>query len=400
MKVREKKMLIVGGAYADIPQINAARALGYYVITSGNRPDDWGHRESDLYCAADYSDPDEILAIAKEHRVDAVCPSANDFSAISAAYVAETMGLPGHDSFETSKVIHHKDSYRRLADELGISTPKAMGFSRSDDALEMADEFRFPVLVKPIDLTGGKGISKVEVPQSLKPALETAFIASKSKRVVVEEFIEGTRHGFSSFIKNGRVRFYFVDDEFYFKNPFLVSGASTTTRVPSKAIEQVIQDVESIARSLSLQDGIVHVQFILARETPTIIEICRRPPGDLYVKLVQFATGVDYPGWIVRQFAGVECPDLSHRPTQGHWLRHCIMADSAGIVTAVDIDPEVQPHIYRDYSWWSPGTRVNDWMSEKLGIVFLRFDSEQKLLELGTDMQRLISPRLDSVSTP
>ena len=92
----KKKILIAGGGYADIPLIKSAQKLGFYVITSGNNPDDLGHKESDETCLADFSYPEAMLSIAKGLGVDAICSCANDFSAISSAYVAE-------DNFRSSR---------------------------------------------------------------------------------------------------------------------------------------------------------------------------------------------------------------------------------------------------------------------------------------------------------
>ena len=120
MSGRPQRLLIAGGGHADIPQIKAAKALGYHVITSGNRAADLGHRYADECQLEDFSDRDAMLALAKRLEIDAICASCNDFSAISAAYVAEQLGLPGHDSVEITEAIHHKDRYRELALAHGI----------------------------------------------------------------------------------------------------------------------------------------------------------------------------------------------------------------------------------------------------------------------------------------
>jgi len=93
------------------------------------------------------------------------------------------------------------------------------------------------LIIKPVDLTGGKGISTINHIAQAKPALEKAFSASPAKRIIVEKFITGSRHGFSAFLHDGHVVFFFSDNEHYFKNPYLVSAASTPSIV-SSAIEK------------------------------------------------------------------------------------------------------------------------------------------------------------------
>jgi len=385
-----KKLLIVGGGYADIPLIKAAKALGYYVITSGNRASDLGHQESDEYYPADFSDVDAMLKVAKHLKIDAICPCANDFSAISAAYVAEKLGLPGHDSYETCQYLHHKDSYRRFALEHGIPTPQAISFTESHSALESLDKLNFPLLVKPVDLSGGKGISKIDTVDEASEALELAFSSSKAKRVVVEEFITGTRHGCSSFIKDGKLVFYFLDNEHYYLNQYLVSAASTPAKVPDNAVDALSKQIEKIASLLNLKDGIFHVQYILHEDKPVIIEICRRPPGDLYIQLVEYATGAPYASWIVNSFAGVDDPSIGQASTNGFYTRHCIMGNKHGYVQDILIDSTVKDNLIHEFVWWEKGQLITDYMKEKFGIVFLKFNSFEEMLNKTENLQSLI----------
>lgn len=386
----KKKLLLAGGGYADIPLIRAAQDLGYYVVTSGNRPEELGHKVSDEYHPADFSDQEAMLDIARKLNIDAICPCCNDFSAISSAYVAEKLGLPGYDPYETSKLIHHKDSYRRFAIENSIPTPYAEGFDSLESALSSIDGFRFPLIIKPVDLTGGKGITRISEPSEAGDALAEAFAISKLGRVVVEEFIEGSRHGFSAFIREGKVVFHFTDNEHYFLNQYMVSAASTPSTVPEMAVNELVSQSEKISELLSLQTGIFHVQFILHENQPVIIEICRRPPGDLYIKLVEHATGVDYPSWIVRAFCGLDCSELSQKEVDGYYLRHCVMASSSGVLNEVVIDPLIESYIVDSMFWWNKGEVVENYLVAKFGIVFLKFGSIDELLDKSESMQDLI----------
>ncbi len=390
MEHDQKKLLIAGGGYADIPLILSAKKLGYRVITSGNRPDDLGHRYSDEYQSADFSDPEAILNLAKRFNISAICACCNDFSALSAAYVAEKLNLPGHDPYRVAQVIHHKDFYRQFAVEHGIPTPKAMGFTNEKDALKGIVSLPLPVIVKPVDLTGGKGMSTIKKLHEAGEAIKKAFTVSRTKRIVVEEFIVGSRHGFSAFLVNGRVGFFFSDNEHYFLNPYLVSAASVPSIV-SREVEQKLCAVsEKIAALLSLKTGIFHVQYILRGEEPVIIEICRRAPGDLYITLVEHATGVDYPAWIVKASAGFDCSEMVHVEPKGFFTRHCVMSATPGTVKDIVVDKSIEENIIDRFMWWQRGDVVSDVMTSKFGIVFLRFQSQKEMMEKTEHMQKLI----------
>ncbi|NOQ17301.1 MAG: ATP-grasp domain-containing protein [Methyloprofundus sp.] len=385
-----KKLLIAGGGHADIPQIEAAKQLGYYVITTGNKPDELGHQFSDEYIKEDFSDPDAMLALSIKLDIDAICACCNDFSAISASYVAEKMGLPGHDSYKTTKLLHHKDSYREFALKNDIASPFAKDFDNINSALENIKTFTFPVIVKPVDLTGGKGITKVNDLATAAEAITKAFSISREKKIVVEEFIVGSHHGFSTFLRNGKIVFFFTDNEHYYKNPYMVSGASTPS-IASKNIEKKLcAEAEKIASLLTLKDGIFHIQFILREGNPVIIEICRRPPGDLYTQFVKLATGVDYPAWIIKAASGMDISQLEPSKPKGFFIRHCVMTDKTGKVKNITYDESIQNKIIDKFMWWKEGDFVEDILISKFGIIFLQFTSMDEMLSLTEQLPELI----------
>ena len=391
MTPTRKKLLIAGGGYADIPLIQAAKALGFYVITSGNRADDLGHRYSDECRLEDFSDPQAMLKLAQLLRIDAICACCNDFSALSSAYVAEQMSLPGHDPVQIARIVHHKDQYRAFAQQHDIPSPKASGFDSVQSAVAALDDFCFPVIVKPVDLTGGKGITKVSVPAEARQALETAFAISRAKRVVVEEFLEGSRHGLSSFVRDGKLVFYFHDDEYYFKNPYLVSAASAPGSVPPAVVHQLCKTIERFVALLNLITGIVHVQYILDKDSvPVMIEICRRAPGDLYLRLVQHATGIDYAAYIVRAAAGLDCGELKQTDCKGFFTRHCIMAPTNGRVQDIIYYPSIQEFIIERFEWWRPGDIIQNYLVDKLGILFLQFPTFEDMRIKTEQMHDLV----------
>ncbi len=360
------------------------------MITSGNRPDELGHLYSDEYQPADFSDHEAMLELAKRLEIDAICACCNDFSALSCAYVAERMGLLGHDSYKISKLIHHKDQYRNFALTHGIPTPKAIGVQDANEVLHDARSLKFPVIIKPVDRTGGKGVSVIHTMDQAKLALEKALQASRSKRAVVEEFVAGSRHGFSVFLREGRAVFFFSDDEHYYLNPFLVSAASVPGNVSAAVERKLCEVAEKIAFVLSLVTGIFHIQYILQGEEPIIIEICRRAPGDLYIQLVEHATGVLYSTWIVKASSGLDCSGLSHVKPTGFFTRHCVMSDRPGRVKNVIFDACIERNVIDQLMWWKAGDSVVDVMTSKFGIVFLKFDSKEEMLDKTERMQELI----------
>jgi len=390
----KKRLLYVGGNYADIPLILAAKKLGYYVITTGNRPSDMGHEYADEYYFQDYSDVQGIYTLAKTLNISAICPCCNDFSALSAAYTAEKLGLLGHDSYENAQIIHHKDRFRNFAIKNDIKCPFAQGFSDMKEAKGFLSTASFPLIIKPVDLTGGKGISVVENENEGCEAIEKAFSLSKAKRIVIEEFLTGSRHGFSTIIYHGKVSFYFADNEHYYVNPFMVGAASTPADVSNDIIENLCRQAEKIVSLLHLRDGIFHIQYILHKNEPIIIEICRRPPGDLYIKLVEYATGVDYSSWILQFFTGNQCKDIHRVDPDGYYTRYCVMAENNGIIKDVSFDKRLEGFLIERFMWWKPGDRIHNFLTDKCGIVFLKFPTKNSMHTITELLPFLISVKV------
>ena len=214
-----KKMLMVGGSHAEIPLIEAAHKLGYEVITTGNQAEGLGHPYADAYVKCDFSDRDAIYRLAKEQKVDAICSGCNDFAYLSTAYACEKLGLPGHDTYETALMLHHKDRYRHLAKELGIRTPNAYRCRSLEEMIRSCGHMQFPVIVKPVDLTGGKGMMRCDGIGQLESAYENGMRVTRQSYLVAEEFVTGTNHGFSAYLQDRKVTFYFADNEQYYHNP-------------------------------------------------------------------------------------------------------------------------------------------------------------------------------------
>lgn len=374
------KLLLLGGSHAEIPLILAAKELGYYVITTGNDQKGLGHSYADKNIFADFSDKNAMLTLASTEKIDAICSGCNDFALLSTAYVAEKLSLPGHDSYEIAKQIHHKDKYRKLAESLEIPTPKSIRISTIEELKKNIVSLQFPIIIKPVDLTGGKGIQRADSIEEAKNAFNVAMKKTRENYCIAEEFIEGSRHGFSCYISKERVVFYFADNEQYFLNQYLVSGANTPSSSSRATLEMLKEYSERIAKKLHLVDGILHIQYIEKNNgIPFIIEVCRRSPGDLYIKLVQYATGINYSKFIVMAETGMDVSAILDAPTQGFWLRHCIMASRTGIIQQVSFAKEIQDKVIEKFLWYKPGENVLDFLHYKAGIVFLKFQSEKEM---------------------
>lgn len=382
-----KKILIAGGGYADIPMILSAKKLGLKVYTTGNRPEEMGHKYSDEYIPADFSDRQAILDICRKLKVDGVCPCCNDFSALSAAYAAEQLGLPGHDSPAVLETLMHKDKFRYFCREHGLPTPH---WHSQDAAAPLPDnlELRYPLIVKPVDLTGGKGIAKVNNFEELTEAVRKATTLSRSRQIVIEEFIvpDDFHHNFVAFLRNGKVAFYNSDNEHYYKNKFLVWGMSVPTSAPKAIDEQLVAHCEKVAALLKLKDGLVLMQHCVRDGELLITEFSRRMPGNLHGRLIELSTGFEISKYAIMTSMGMDCSEAVHKEPMGYWSENCIMADRNGYVQSMILDECIKGNVVESVIWGEKDYIIDNYMVDKLGILLMCFDTYEDMLEKSESM--------------
>ena len=187
--------MLLGGLRYLVPVIEEAHRLGVHVITADYLPDNIAHRYSDEYCNVSIIDKDAVLQAARELHIDGILSHAVDPGVVSAAYVAEQLGLPFQCSYEAACILQDKSLFRQFLADHGFNCPHAKGYDNVDDALCDVDFFDWPVIVKPVDSAGSKGVTRVDTPEALPAALATALAASISKRFIIEDFLE--KEGFS-----------------------------------------------------------------------------------------------------------------------------------------------------------------------------------------------------------
>ena len=382
-----KKALILNISHNDLGQIRALKQLGYYVIGTGNNPQLPGRMLVDRYIPEDYSDKDAILRIATDNSIDAICSCCNDFGVITAAYVAEKMGLPGHDTYETAKTIHHKNLFKEFTRAHGIPSPVSHCFAQKEEAVEWVKEHgKYPLMIKPVDLTGGKGCARTENLSSSISAIAQAFQISRCKRIVVEPFIVGSQHACCTFLVDKRVRAICTNDEYSITNPYKVEVDTYPATGFEPIRDLMIRLIERMAVALDLKDGIFHIQYIMQEGKPYIIEAMRRILGNLYMLPAMKLTGLDWDYWETRAQCGLP---LDGFPTslkqEGYWAYRCVMGNKKGIVHDVVIPQEFRQYMFDKFEMWHENDVVEDVLNTQLGFYFFQFPNAEKMKEMMVD---------------
>ena len=163
-----KKILLLGGSRYLLPVIKSAHELGLYVITCDYLPDNIAHKYSDEYVNVSIIDKEAVLEVAKKLEIDGIMSFATDPGVVTAAYVAEKLGLPYGGSYESVSILQDKGRFRSFLTEHNFNVPHAKSYKNLEDALRDTDFFTWPVIVKPVDSAGSKGVTRVDDKNELR----------------------------------------------------------------------------------------------------------------------------------------------------------------------------------------------------------------------------------------
>ncbi len=384
-----KKIMMLGGNIFQETAVLAAKKLGYHVIDVDYLPDNPAHKYADEYYNISTIDKEKVLEKARELKIDGIVSYASDVSAPTAAYVAEAMGLPTNP-YESVMVMTHKDQFRAFMRKQGLPMPEGSSFFAYSEAEAFARTLKLPIMVKPVDSSGSKGVTKVIDLDQLKAAWEEALSYSISHHVIIEEFIEkkGYQIDGDIFVRDGKIAFWGICDQ-HLSYPSIQSG-----KVQKRA-EEIVQ---SILSGLHMTMGAYNVEYIIGKNDEVyILEIGPRNGGNLIPDTVCAATGVDMAMYTVRQAVGDDISDLKQVPASACCSSYILHSREEGIFQSIDFDEEVQKRIVKCFVTAKPGDQVYSFRNGKFGIgaMVLCFSNTDEMCEMIDHMDQHIHVNLE-----
>jgi biotin carboxylase len=376
------KVLLLCSSHNDLGLINALIKMGFEVIVTGNVENLPGQKYADRFIKADYSDKELILEIARMEKIDRICPCCNDFGVYTAAYVAEQMGLPGYDSYDTTLTLNNKDRFKKLAKELDILTPESEKFTDEESAVQYTEDCLYPIIIKPVDLSAGNGIHRADTPDEAKSCIHQALEKSRNHRIVIEPFITGTQHGFCTYLIDQKVVAVCSNNEYSIQNPYRVEIDTFPADTYTSAKDILIPEIERIAEHLHLVDGIFHLQYIMQDGKPQIIEVMRRVLGNMYGIPAQGLTGIDWDYWEARARVGFSLDHFPiNAPQEGNFAYKTILAPTEGTITQITIPENEERFITQVYLLKHEGDVITDHLSQPVGFIFYRFARHKDMID-------------------
>ena len=387
-----KKLLILGGSRYIIPVIDTARKLGLYVITCDYLPDNEAHKYSDEYCNVSVIDKDAVLSASRRLNIDGIISFACDPGVVSAAYTAEKMGLPFQGSYESVRILQDKGLFRKFLADNGFNTPKSGRYTRSEveTAKAEAANFRWPVIVKPVDSAGSKGVTRVDSPEKLDAAIESALAGSLCGAFIIEEFL--TFNGYHSstdpFTVDGELAFMTFSDQLFDKgadNPYTPSGIKWPSTMAVRHQEELTREIQRLMHLLDMKTGIYNIETCVSSDDrPYIMEVSPRGGGCRIAEVQKLAYGVDLIENEVRKAVGMPLTNLTAHDCAGSWSEMVLHSNvlKPEVFKSLTIDSEVmREHVVLLDVWAKAGDVVRPFTgaNSTLGIVFLHGKSRAEL---------------------
>ena len=386
-----KKILLLGGSAQQLVAIRAAKELGYYTVVMDYLPDNPGQYEADKFYGESTTDVEAVYRIAKEEQVEGILAYASDPAALPAAIVAERLGLPTNPA-KSVEILGLKYPWREFLQNNGFACPKHFSFhpnTPSDEIKEAATDFTFPLVVKPTDSSGSKGVTMLEDWNGLENAIRWANEYSRNKVLLIEEFIQ---RGFPSvvggdiFVWDGKVVLYgemecLRDMQ---KSPLIPIGKIKPLQVTHVQKERIHSELQRVVTALDIRFGELNIEIILDKDDNVhFLELGPRAGGNMIPIQIGDAFGIDLVKANVQAAMG-EKPDFLSHPVNtlpGCYMHYVLHSYIAGTFEGIEIDEQIAKNVYRKVIYKNPGDDVEvfDGAGKALGIIFLHFDTVEEM---------------------
>jgi biotin carboxylase len=395
-----KKLLLLGGSAQQVVAIETAKRLGYYTVLCDYLTDNLGQYHADKFYLVSTTDKEAVLKVAIEEHIDGILAYASDPAAPTAAYVAEKLGLPGNP-YESVEILCNKDKFRKFLSDNNFCTPKAKGYSSIKKALEDVKNnyFQFPIIVKPVDSSGSKGVSRIDNLDKAKEKLQVAMSFSRGKRIIVEEYVEkfGYQIAGDGLSINGDLVFrYFANDHFNPKcvNPFVPIAASFPYNMPEEVQNKVHAEIQRLITLLGMKTCTYNFDMRIDKEYNVyLMEIAPRDGGNYIPQVIKYATGVDLVECCVKAAMGEQISIGRYNEPHGYYAYYAVHSMIDGELKGIRIDDEFyKQHIIENHLIKKVGDSVSAFTGANttLGCFIMKFDSLEQMLDLLDNSEKWI----------
>lgn len=394
-----KKILLLGGSAQQVIAIKTAKRLGYYTVLCDYLPDNPGQYVADKYYNVSTTDVEAVYKVAMDEKVDGILAYASDPAALPAAIVAERLGLPTNPS-DSVAVLGVKHNFRKFLGENGFACPKNFTFNVGADIKEVKEKIQnlhFPIVVKPTDSSGSKGVTVLKSTEGLDAAIAWAESYSRNKILIVEEFIESNFPaviGGDIFVWDGQIILYGEMSclRGNHGNGLVPIGERHPGGMNEEQINNIHNELQRLITALDIRFGELNIEILLDKEDNVhFLEVGPRAGGNMIPIQLSDVFGIDLVEANVLATMG-EKPSINQEKKKGYFVTYVLHSYQDGKFEGVSISNKIRSNVYRREIYKKNGDLVEafDGAGKAVGILFLRFDTEMELNTFCADAEKLI----------
>lgn len=398
-----KKILLLGGSAQQIVAIETAKNMSLYTVLCDYLSDNPGQYFADKFYLVSTTDKEAVLDVAKKENIDGILAYASDPAAPTAAYVAEKLGLPGNP-YKSVEILSNKHMFRKFLSDNNFCTPKAKSYIDINSAYEAlrCNEFNMPVIAKPVDSSGSKGVGKIINIESSLPLLEDAMNKSRCKKIIIEEFVEkyGYQIAGDGLSINGKLIFRcFANDHFNqkCKNPFVPIAASFPYNMTSDIHNKIHSEIQRLLTLLNMKTSTYNFDIRIDKDYNVyLMEIAPRDGGNYIPQVIKYATGIDLVECSVKAAMGMDISDIKFTSQNGFWAYYAVHSLKDGILDNIKISEDAKKHIVENHIIAKKGDTIHTFIgaNSTLGILIMKFESMNEMLDMIDNSDKWIKIKL------
>lgn len=300
-----KNLAIIGASYLQLPLIEKAKEMGYITHVFAWAANDVGEEAADYFYPISIVEKEQILDVCRRINICGICSISSDIAVITVNYVAEKLGLPGNTIASTGKCTN-KHMMREAFKKNGDPSPKSILVQETTDFDQI--DLDYPIIVKPTDRSGSRGICKLQDRKGLREAVEHAQEESFENQVLVEEYVTGTEYSVEYISYQGEHHFLAMTLKRTTGAPYFIeTGHLEPAPVDEKILNNVKKVITHALNTLEIRNGASHSEIKISSDgTIKIIEIGARMGGDcIGSDLVYYSTGYDFVKMVIQVACGI-----------------------------------------------------------------------------------------------
>lgn len=300
-----KRLAVIGASYLQLPLVKKAKEMDIEVHCFAWEYGAVCKEIADYFYPISILEKEEVLKICQKVKVDAITTIASDVAILTVNYVASKMGLISNDD-KYSLITTNKYLMRQCFSEHNVPSPK---FCLCEGPLPLeVESFKYPLIVKPTDRSGSRGVEKINSNKQLQSAVDRACNASFQKKAIIEEFVGGQEISVESISFKGKHFILQITDKVTSGEPYFVELEHHQPSSLPEEIKERVQTIVSYAlNALHIEYGASHSELKISDDGDIrVIEIGARMGGDFIGSdLVRLSTGYDFVKGVIQVALGV-----------------------------------------------------------------------------------------------